>query len=60
MKQDQGFELADTGECDYKKILNQFVRPIAKRAKSKNRMQITEFPARLSRHELVLREIQGM
>ena len=33
---------------------------IAKRAKSKNRMQITEFPARLSRHKLVLREIQGI
>ena len=33
---------------------------IAKRAKSKNRMQITEFSVRLSRHKLVLREIQGM
>ena len=33
---------------------------IAKHAKSKNRMQITEFPARLSRHKLVLREIQGI
>ena len=33
---------------------------IAKRAKSKNKMQITEFPERLSRHKLVLREIQGI
>ena len=31
----------------------------AKRTKSKNRMQITEFPARLSQHRRVLREIQG-
>ena len=30
---------------------------IAKRTKSKNRMQITEFPARLSQHKRVLREI---
>ena len=29
-------------------------------AKSKNRMQITEFPARLSQHKRALREIQGM
>ena len=33
---------------------------IAKRTKSKNRMQITEFPARLRQHKRVLREIQGM
>ena len=33
---------------------------ITKRMKSKNRMQITEFPARLSQHKRVLREIQGM
>ena len=33
---------------------------IAKRTKSKNRMQITEFPARLSQHKRVLREIQRM
>ena len=32
----------------------------AKHMKSKNRMQITEFPVRLSQHERVLREIQGM
>ena len=31
---------------------------IAKRTKSKNRMQITEFLARLGQHERVLREIQ--
>ena len=31
---------------------------IAKRTKSKNRMQITEFLARLDQHERVLREIQ--
>ena len=37
-----------------------FSRAIAKRTKSKNRMQITQFPARLSQHELVLGEIQGM
>ena len=30
----------------------------AKRTKSKNRMQITEFLARLGQHERVLREIQ--
>ena len=29
------------------------------RTKSKNIMQITEFPARLSRHKRVLRETQG-
>ena len=33
---------------------------IAKRTKSKNRMQIIEFPERLSHHKRVLREIQGM
>ena len=33
---------------------------IAKRTKSKNRMQITEFLARLSQHNRVLREIQGI
>ena len=33
---------------------------IAKRTKSKNRMQITEFPSRLRQHKRVLREIQGM
>ena len=33
---------------------------IARRTKSKNRMQIAEFPARLSQHKRVLREIQGM
>ena len=39
----------------------QYPKPsIAKRTKSKNRMQITEFPARLSQHKRVLREIQGM
>ena len=32
---------------------------IAKRTKSKNKMQITEFRARLSQHKRVLREIQG-
>ena len=31
---------------------------IAKRTKSKNRMQITEFLARLGQHERVRREIQ--
>ena len=35
-------------------------KPKAKRIKSKNRMQITEFPARRSQHKRVLREIQGM
>ena len=35
-------------------------RAIAKRTKSKNRMQITELPARLSEHKRVLREIQGI
>ena len=34
--------------------------PIAKRAKSKTRMQVTEFPARLCQHKRVLREIQEM
>ena len=29
-------------------------------SEAKNRMQITEFPARLSQHKRVLREIQGM
>ena len=33
---------------------------IAKRTKSKNRMQITEFPAGFSQRKRVLREIQGM
>ena len=33
---------------------------IAKRTKSKNRMQITKFPARLSQHKRVLRETQRM
>ena len=33
---------------------------IAKRTKSKNRMQITELFARLGQHERVLREIQGI
>ena len=33
-------------------------KEIAKRTKSKNRMQITEFLARLGQHERVLREIQ--
>ena len=33
---------------------------IAKRTKSKTRMQITEFLARLSQHKRVLREIQGI
>ena len=33
---------------------------IAKRTKSKNRMQITEFAATLSQHKRVLREIQVM
>ena len=33
---------------------------IAKRTKSKNRMQITEFPARLSQQKRILREIHGM
>ena len=33
---------------------------IAKRTKSKNRTQITEFLARLSQHKRVLREIQGI
>ena len=32
---------------------------IAKRTKSKNRMQITEFSSRLSQHKRVLREITG-
>ena len=36
------------------------VTPIAKRTKSKNRMQTSEFPTRLSQHKLVLRKIQGM
>ena len=34
------------------------VQTIPKRTKSKNRMQITEFLARLSQHKRVLREIQ--
>ena len=34
--------------------------PIAKRTKSENRMQITEFPTRLNQHMRVLREMQGM
>ena len=34
--------------------------PIAKRTKSKNRMRISEFLARLSQHKRVLREIQGI
>ena len=33
---------------------------IAKPTKSKNRMQITELPARLSQYKHVLGEIQGM
>ena len=33
---------------------------IAKRMKSKNRMQITQFPERLSQHKHVLGRIQGM
>ena len=33
---------------------------IAKRTKSKNRMQITKFPARLGQHKRVLRETQRM
>ena len=32
---------------------------IAKRTKSKNSMQITEFPSRFGQHKRVLREIQG-
>ena len=36
------------------------VSPIAKHAKSKNRMQITEFHAGLSQGKRVLRGIQGM
>ena len=35
-----------------------FVLQIAKRTKSKTRMQITEFLARLGQHERVLKEIQ--
>ena len=33
---------------------------IPKRTKSKNRMQITEFPARLGQQKSFLRKIQGM
>ena len=33
---------------------------MAKRFAFKNRMQITEFPLRLSQHKHVLRKIQGM
>ena len=43
-------------------ILNQEFQPrkVAKRTKSKNRMQITKFLARLSQQKRVLREIQGI
>ena len=41
-------------------ILIPHASSIAKRTKSKNRMQITEFPARLSPQKRVLREIQEM
>ena len=40
-------------------IFVSLVTLIAKRTKSKNRMQITKFPARLSQHKRVLWDIQG-
>ena len=36
------------------------IRLIAKRTKSKNRMQFTEFPARISQYKRILREKQEM
>ena len=51
-------------EATLKSLLRLLFTParfqIAKRTKSKNRMQITEFPARLGQQERFLREIQGM
>ena len=39
-------------------LFSSFLQAVAKRKRSNNRMQITEFPARLGQHKLVQREIQ--
>ena len=49
--------------CQLKKAImhvNYYFASIAEHTKSKNRIQITEFPAGLSQRKRVLREIQGM
>ena len=43
---------------DRSELFSSFLQAVAKRTRSNNRMQITEFPARLCQHKLVQREIQ--